>query len=154
MIGSLKKWWNILQKKPFGKKIFSIFLGKLIPYTGSISPLVLSLEPGIAVVMLNDKKKLRNHLSSIHAIALVNLGELCTGLALHFLLQNQARAILTELTINYIKKARGKITARAEISPMTIKEKDTISISCRLFDEKNVDVAHLVATWRYENNSL
>ena len=93
MVNKLKTWWERLATLPLGKWLFSKALALLIPYTGTISPLVLEITPGFAKVHMAQRRRIFNHLDSIHALALGNLGELTTGLALHFAIKDNQRAI-------------------------------------------------------------
>jgi acyl-coenzyme A thioesterase PaaI-like protein len=108
---SLRSYWNNLSGKPGGKWLFSRLVGKFAPYSGTIGANVQVLEPGHGIITLQDRYRVRNHLRSIHAIALVNLAELVTGLTLMSSLPDNTRGILVGISINYHKKARGLLTA-------------------------------------------
>lgn len=107
----LQKTWDGLKNIPGGGTLMGRLIGRLAPYTGTIKPEVLELRRGYGRVQMKDRKKVRNHLKSIHAIALMNLAEACSGLAFTYSLPERTRAILTGLEIEYTKKARGTLTA-------------------------------------------
>lgn len=147
MVKTLKFWWAKLSHLPFGKWFFSKIVGLLIPYTGTISPRIITLHAGCAEVSITDRRALRNHLRSIHAIALSNLGEFTTGLALHFTMTDDKRAILTRITTEYFKKSRGVITAKANVTLPKEELNGPITVEALLFDAANNMVGKVQAIW-------
>jgi acyl-coenzyme A thioesterase PaaI-like protein len=144
----IMRWWDRLQRYPAGAWLFSFFLGRYAPYSGSISARVEALSPGHARVSIRDRKKVRNHLKSIHAIALINLGEIATGLAVLTTIADNMRGIVLGLEAEYLKKARGKLVANAEFElPQEIDEQTPVKVTAELFDQSGEVVTRVHATW-------
>lgn len=107
--------WNKLKPLPMGPWLFSKAVGLVAPYAGSINARVTRLEAGKVTMRLSERRAVRNHLKSIHALALVNLGELAVNLALMTLQPKNGRFIVTGLEAGYEKKARGLVTTEVEL---------------------------------------
>ncbi len=140
--------WNRLHGLPGGKALFRYLLGRRVPYTGSISPEVVELSPGRVRVVMRDRPRLRNHLRSLHAVALTNLGELATGLAVTSSLPSDARGIPTGFSIDFLKKARGRIEARCTADVESSADERDVEVGAELVDEAGDTVARFTARWR------
>ena len=147
---TLAQSWALLSRYPLGKLAFSKFIAVKVPYSGAMGAEVQELADGHAVVTLRDRRAVRNHLNCIHAIALMNLGELCTGLAAFHKLDGYARGIVTELRIQYFKKSRGTITARCDVEIPMRAGKHEMTVEGNLFDAAGDKVATVWATWQIE----
>lgn len=144
---SIQKLWDRLQGLPGGRRAFSVLLGRLAPYTGTIAPRVRELRVGYARVEMRDRRGVRNHLNSVHAIALMNLAEVTSGLALTYSLPGDARAILTGLSMEYLKKARGTLTAEADIRVPETSERSEYELASTIRDAGGEVVARATARW-------
>lgn len=141
-------WYKRLAGLPGGKQLFSAAVGRTARYSGSIGAVVEHLEPGHAVVRMKDRAAIRNHLRSIHALALANLGELSSGLAMLAGLPADARSIVVGLEIDYLKKARGPITARCSCTPPDGTRDEELVVVAELFDLDEEVVARTRARWK------
>jgi len=139
--------WDRLSKLPGGKEVFSRLVGEMAPYTGTLGAVVTDLDSGHAVATLTDRRRVRNHLESIHAIALANLGELTTGIAMMYDFPADARGIVTRFEMEYLKKARGTLTCECRTEPVrTAAEQEKILVG-EIRNEAGELVARATATW-------
>lgn len=139
--------WTRLSPIPGGRWLFARLLGRMVPYSATIGARVEHLEPGHARLTLRDRRRVRNHLGSIHAVALTNLGELTSGLALVTAVPH-LRSIVTRLETSFHHKARGPLTAVCRAEPPTVTEATDHVVQADIHDAGGVCVAEVRATWR------
>jgi uncharacterized protein (TIGR00369 family) len=137
----VRELYDRLAALPGGKALFSLAVGRMAPYTGTIDARVVELREGFARVELDDRRKVRNHLRSVHAVALVNLAELAGNLALSYSLPDDARFIVAGLSIDYVKKARGTITAISECPVPPTSERSEYAVPVVMSDASGDVVA-------------
>ena len=120
----------------------------MTPYSGSIGARVQDLEPGFCRVTLRDRRRVRNHLGSIHAIALANVAEMASGLAVLVGLPANVQGILTGFSITYLKKARGLLTAECRAERLNVTTEQEYEAAVAIMDSAGDVVARAGARWR------
>ena len=106
------------------------------------------MAPGRVRVSVRDRRAIRNHLHSVHAVALVNLGELATGLAMVGALPSTVRGILVGLEVAFHKKARGSLAATCSCTVPHVTEDLEQPAVAEIRDESGDVVATVTARWR------
>ena len=92
---------------PAGHWLFSRAICFKAPYFGTIGPRIVSLEPNRCEVRIADRRRVHNHIGTVHAIALCNLAELAAGVMTDATLPASMRWIPKGMTVEYLKKATG-----------------------------------------------
>jgi acyl-coenzyme A thioesterase PaaI-like protein len=99
-----------------GRWLFSRFICRQAPYFSTIAPLIEDLQPGHCVVRIRDRRRVHNHIGTVHAIALCNAAELAGGLATDAAMDPSQRWIPKGMNVRYLRKASGTLTATAHVT--------------------------------------
>ena len=142
------RYWQKLEGNPFGRWIFNHLIPFINPYTGALKANVVEMRKGYVRMELRDRRAIRNHLNSIHAIALTNFGEFTSGLALISLFTENMRGIPIQIKINFLKKARGKLFAECSTQLPVFNDETEHTVTAILKDADNDEVANVIVVWK------
>lgn len=97
----------------------SFAIHNAIPFTGTAGIRLESLNDAECVATLQNRRKVRNHISGIHAAASALLVETATGLAFGWHLPDDRLPLLKRLDIRYVCVATGNLQAVAQLEKST-----------------------------------
>ena len=140
--------WQRCAGLPFGREIFRFLFARTVPYSGTIGATVLELSRGHARIALRDRRGVRNHLGSIHAVALTNLGELASGLAMTTALPAGVRGIVLRIETVYLKKARGTLLCDCRVQVPEVTGDLNHEVFAEIRDGGGDIVASVRVMWR------
>jgi uncharacterized protein (TIGR00369 family) len=139
--------WHKLGRLPGGRRIFNFVFSRIAPFNAVISPRVLEVRPGTARIAMKERRRLHQHLKSVHAGALFTLAESTSGLTLSASIPDSMRIIVTNISIDFTKKAHGLLVAegRCEIPDPGVEQDFEVKVG--IVDEVGDVVASATVTW-------
>lgn len=105
--------YRSLQRWPGGRWLFARAVCWKAPYFATISPRFIALEPGRCEIEMRDRRRVHNHIGTVHAIAMCNLAELAAGVMTDATLPPSMRWIPKGMTVEYLHKAIGTLRGTA-----------------------------------------
>lgn len=109
--------WTTLSRLPQGKRIFSVAFSQKAPYFATIRPRFVELRPHYAELVVPKRRRVHNHLGTLHAIALCNGLEAAMGALAEVTTPAGMRWIPKGMDISYTAKATSDVTCIAETDP-------------------------------------
>jgi acyl-coenzyme A thioesterase PaaI-like protein len=97
-----------------GPWAFSFAFGQKAPYFATIKPRFTVLEPNHAELVIPKRRRVQNHLGTVHAIALCNGLEAAMGALAEVTIPSDKRWIPKGMEVTYTAKATSDITCFAE----------------------------------------
>src|ERR1700712_2536500 len=113
----LSLWQKCSSIPLVGARVFSIAFGQKAPYFSSIHPRFTVIEPNHAELVIRDRRRVHNHLGTVHAIALCNGLEAAMGALAEASIPREKRWIPQGMQVSYTAKATGDVTCVAETDP-------------------------------------
>jgi acyl-coenzyme A thioesterase PaaI-like protein len=113
-VPSVISLWKTARRLPLGERIFSRAFAFKAPYFATIRPRFTVIAPDHAELVLPDRRRVHNHLGTVHAIALCNGLEAAMGALAEASIPADRRWIPKGMEVAYTAKAKGDITCVAE----------------------------------------
>jgi acyl-coenzyme A thioesterase PaaI-like protein len=99
---------------PQGDWVFSTLFSRKAPYFATVRPRFVVLRPNHVELTIRKRRRVHNHLGTVHAIALCNGLEAATGALAEATLPPGKRWIPKGMEVSYTAKATSDITCIAE----------------------------------------
>ncbi|MBC9734409.1 hotdog fold domain-containing protein [Nocardioides marmotae] len=100
-----------------GARTFSALFARQAPYFATIRPRFTEIGPNRAALVIPKRKRVHNHLGTVHAIALCNGLEAAMGALAEATVPADKRWIPKGMDVSYTAKATSDITCVAETDP-------------------------------------
>lgn len=113
------KMWQRLAGFPGGRWLFSRLLCLRVPYFATVRPVLTELAPFHAEARVRKRRRVQNHLGTVHVIAACNLAELVAGTMMEVSLPATHRWIPCGMETDYLQKATTDLYAVARLDPET-----------------------------------
>lgn len=134
MASSIKKMEGVLPASfhAFG---YTVVFNSMVKLAGTSGLQVETLNQKEAVVYLRNKRKIQNHIGSLHACAMSLAAESATGMIVGMNVPDTHIPVIKQMNISFVRRCQGDIRARAVLS-----EEDYRRINEEDRGEVNVEV--------------
>jgi len=156
MKNQLSKLVEKLNKRPawLRYRLLSLALGATVKFMGTAGVKCLHLSSEKAVFRLNNKKKIRNHIGTVHAVASALVAETATGMALGMHIPDGKIPVLKTLNVEYLKRTSGGLTAEARLTKNQIEllhseQKGSFLLDCKVTDDAGIEPVKCQLEWAW-----
>ena len=117
-MSQVQKLWNTTAAIPLvGTRAFSFLFSQKAPYFATIRPRFTLIEANHVELVIRKRRRVHNHLKTVHAIALCNGLEAAMGALAEVSIPRDKRWIPKGMDVTYTAKATSDITCIAATDP-------------------------------------
>jgi acyl-coenzyme A thioesterase PaaI-like protein len=140
--------YRSLARLPKGRTVFSVVFARKAPYFRSIRPRFRDVRPNRAELVVADRKRVRNHIGTVHVIAICNGLEAAMGALAEATVPAGKRWIPKGMRVEYVGKATSDIVCVAETEPAEWARGPDVPVRVRATrDDGSVVVSGVIDLW-------
>jgi len=135
--------WGRFSGSAIGRWMFSRSICHSAPYFATIKPRVLALEEGLCQVSMRKRRRVHNHIRTVHAIAICNLAEMAAGVMCEATVPRSHRWIPKGMQVDYLKKADSDLVASAQLKEIPhFSEAQDLEVPVSVVNREGEEVVH------------
>lgn len=94
---------------------------RAIRFTGTAGCEIRALDERRCVVVLRNRRRVQNHIGSVHAVATILIAESATGYLVGMNVPDSSVPVIKSIRVDYVKRAAGDMRAEAALSEEQIR---------------------------------
>jgi len=152
----LSRVMGAIEKLPKGWQVAarSLVMGKVIKFAGTAGCRVEKLTPQECIIVMRNKKKVQNHIGSVHAAAMGLLAESATGFMTGLTVPDDRIIVIRSMKLEYLKRASGDMKAVASFSDEQVEyvrntPKGDILVPVVITDENGTETVKAEMIWAW-----
>ena len=156
----LAKMGAALQRlpRPLRERATSLLVGQIVPYVGTSGARIEELGEGRVVVAIPNRRKVRNHIGTIHAAAVTLAAETASGFVVGISLPARSLPLIRTMKIDFEKRtAPGTLRAIATLTAeqrreLEEKERGSFAVEVRIDDGSGGEPVVVEMVWAWVPN--
>jgi acyl-coenzyme A thioesterase PaaI-like protein len=125
-----------------------------VRFAGTASIAFETLAQDRAVLHLENRRKVQNHIGGIHAAAMALLAETATGAVLGMNLPDEQLPLFKSMHIDYVRRAQGDLRAEAALTPemrqrIATEPKGDLMVPVKVTDSAGEEPIKCQMTWAW-----
>ncbi|MEN9463875.1 MAG: hypothetical protein RL217_56 [Pseudomonadota bacterium] len=152
----LSRLVSSLNKLPTGLRTWALstVIGRIVRFAGTAGCRVEKLSANECVIVLRNKKKVQNHIGSVHAAAMALMAESATGFITGLSVPDSRILVIRNLELEYIRRATGDMKAVASFSNEQVAfiqntEKGEIQVPVVITDSTGAETVKARMVWAW-----
>ena len=132
----------------------SFAIGSQVKFAGTAKVEILEMSATRLHARIKNRKRVQNHIGSVHAAAMALLAETATGLVVGMSVPDDRVPVIKSMNIDYVKRAKGDLEAVATLSEEGVArilstEKGEITVPVKVTDENGNEPIQCEMIWAW-----
>ena len=135
-------------------RALSLFFGRAVPFTGTAGIRIELLTRERCVISLPNRKRVRNHIGGVHAIASLLIAESATGFMVGLNVPDDRVPVIKTVRADYVKRAKGDMRVVATLTPEQVElirttEKGETAVAVEIHDAEGREPIIIEMVWAW-----
>lgn len=133
---------------PCGHWLFTQIICFKAPYFKTMRPKMVSMKSGEATVFLKKRRRVHNHIQTVHVIAICNALEMAMGMVVEATIPNHLRWLPQSMNVAYPAKSNSDISAVARVDPSAFIPNQSVPVEVKAYRaDGTVVVDGVISVW-------
>ncbi|ROS01017.1 uncharacterized protein DUF4442 [Sinobacterium caligoides] len=135
-------------------KALSFIFARVVKFFGTAKLRFELMTPTRSIVHVRNRKRVQNHIGSVHAVAMGLISESATGAIVGLNVSADSIPVLKSMHIDYLKRAVGDLRAEAwltdeQVVQMNTEPKGETTVACKVTDAEGKEPIAVTMVWAW-----